>query len=167
MERMRDPLMLIREAHDHDCAAIRTLFAQVDALHAAARPEMFRPADPTDRTDTFIRGLLASQTNTLWVATSGDHVLAVAWVIIRTAPDSPVHVPRTYAVVETLVVEADARGQGIGRALMEHVQTWAVARGLSEVQLAVHEFNTDARAFYEKLGYETVERRLRRRLPGA
>jgi diamine N-acetyltransferase len=156
--------VLIREASVEECEAICALFEQVDAFHAAARPEMFRPPQRPVRTPEFIQKLLTSTTDTLFVAPRDGRLVGLAWVITRNAPDLPIFVPRRFAVIETLVVDEEARRQGVGRVLVERIQHWATDYGLQEVQLSVHEFNAGARAFYTELGYETVERRLRRRL---
>src|SRR5262249_31793120 len=109
---------MTRLAQANDCAAIRRLFEQVDTLHATARPELFRAGGDAARTDEFILRLMASPTDALYVATASERVVGFALLLGRKAPDSPMFVPRSYVVVETLVVAADVRGQGIGRALM-------------------------------------------------
>jgi GNAT superfamily N-acetyltransferase len=47
---------------------------------------------------------------------------------------------------------------GIGQALLRRAERWAAERGASELELTVWEFNQDAIAFYEKLGYVTERR---------
>jgi RimJ/RimL family protein N-acetyltransferase len=57
--------------------------------------------------------------------------------------------------VQTLAVRPDARGQGLGAALL----TWAelqIQQTSPNVFLCVSSFNTRAQAFYERLGYERV-----------
>ena len=154
--------MLIHEAQEHDSAAICALLQQVDALHAAARSELFRTPQQPFRTPESIQRLLASANDTLFVATKHDRVVGVAWVITRSTPDLPIFAPRRFAVIETRVVDENSRRQGVGRPQMRHIEQWATGLGLQELQLSVHEFNASARAFYAELGYEVIERRLRR-----
>ncbi len=59
--------------------------------------------------------------------------------------------PRAY--VETLVVAAEAEGQGVARALMHHAETWARERGYTGIALDVFAANSHAIAFYERAGY--------------
>jgi GNAT superfamily N-acetyltransferase len=59
-----------------------------------------------------------------------------------------------------LGVAESQRGQGIGRALMEHTHEWARGQGIHEVELTVWEFNQGAMAFYSELGYTPIVRRL-------
>jgi [ribosomal protein S18]-alanine N-acetyltransferase len=52
-------------------------------------------------------------------------------------------------------VQRDARGAGVGRALMEHAEGALFARS-TDVFLLVSDFNAAAQAFYRRLGYEQV-----------
>jgi GNAT superfamily N-acetyltransferase len=54
--------------------------------------------------------------------------------------------------VQLLVVPEEARGQGLGRQVMALAEATAVQRGCHDAWLDTHEFQ--AKAFYEKLGYE-------------
>jgi ribosomal protein S18 acetylase RimI-like enzyme len=43
---------------------------------------------------------------------------------------------------------------------MEHAHRWALDKKVRHVELNVWEFNKEAIAFYDKLGYETANRRM-------
>jgi ribosomal protein S18 acetylase RimI-like enzyme len=53
-----------------------------------------------------------------------------------------------------LAVSKDARGRGLGRAMMAAAEDWLRARGAVKVQLLVRESNASVIGFYEALGYE-------------
>ena len=55
-----------------------------------------------------------------------------------------------------VVVDADRRGQGHGRAAMQLAEDYARSHGDLTLGLSVFTFNTAARALYESLGYETT-----------
>jgi ribosomal protein S18 acetylase RimI-like enzyme len=57
--------------------------------------------------------------------------------------------------LKILAVEADHRAAGVGRRLMEDLERRAFARW-PNVYLCVSDFNTGARAFYQRLGYHQV-----------
>jgi len=59
-----------------------------------------------------------------------------------------------YARIELLWVDASARGQGLGRRLVNAVEHEAAERGCTTIVLASHDFQ--APDFYAKLGYELV-----------
>jgi GNAT superfamily N-acetyltransferase len=56
-----------------------------------------------------------------------------------------------YVYLQDLFVAPEARGHGIGRALIEAVCDVARAAGASRVHWLTHESNTDARALYDKV----------------
>jgi ribosomal protein S18 acetylase RimI-like enzyme len=57
--------------------------------------------------------------------------------------------------LEDLYVHDDARGTGLGRALVTAAAERAAARGCRRMELDVNEQNTAALAFYEQLGFTT------------
>lgn len=71
-----------------------------------------------------------------------------------------------HAEVGGLVVDESARRSGVGRALMEAIERWAVAQGLREVALRSNVVRHDAHAFYRGLGYECpkTQHRFRKRI---
>ena len=62
-----------------------------------------------------------------------------------------------------LVVRA-ARGQKLGRLLMQRAEAEARERGIEDIELSVAGNNRRARDLYRDLGYETVRRTMRKRL---
>ncbi|MEP0339382.1 MAG: GNAT family N-acetyltransferase [Alphaproteobacteria bacterium] len=87
----------------------------------------------------------------LLVAERGGLLVGLVHVFARPALEKPVE-----AVIQSLVVDARARGAGIGRALMDRAEGWARARGLTSVALYTNVTRADAQAFYARLGYGEV-----------
>jgi GNAT superfamily N-acetyltransferase len=56
--------------------------------------------------------------------------------------------------LEDLFVVPEARGKGVGRALLAHLARLAVERGCGRVEWAVLDWNAPAIGFYESLGAE-------------
>lgn len=56
-----------------------------------------------------------------------------------------------------LVVASTHRGHGLGHAMMNAAETWAVTHGCSVMRLTSGSRRPQAHAFYEHLGYETVK----------
>ena len=67
---------------------------------------------------------------------------------------------RRYVVVENLIVSVKSRRIGVGKALMSAVHQWAAENNAREIELTVWEFNEEALAFYEALGYAPMRRRM-------
>jgi GNAT superfamily N-acetyltransferase len=56
---------------------------------------------------------------------------------------------------------------GIGRLLMSHMEQWARKKGMTRMQLLADRTNTNALAFYEKIGWRATQLIcLRRKGPG-
>ena len=75
-----------------------------------------------------------------------------------------VHVQELYmlesdarAEIFGLVVADSARGTGVGRRLIEAAEEWATTRGLRVMGLRSNNLRTDARGFYEHLGYKVTK----------
>ena len=57
------------------------------------------------------------------------------------------------ARIETLCVAPAHRAKGIGRALVERATRWCIEHGADEICVDFIAPNTEARGFYERLGY--------------
>ena len=68
------------------------------------------------------------------------------------------------ARLTSLVVAEDARGQGIGRALVERATEQARERGCGRIELTSGDQRTEAHAFYRRLGFADHSRRFVREL---
>ena len=62
------------------------------------------------------------------------------------------------AEVVGIVVDPNARRQGIGKALLARVEQWAKEHGLDCVRIGSASHRTDAHAFYETLGYQKYKK---------
>jgi ribosomal protein S18 acetylase RimI-like enzyme len=71
---------------------------------------------------------------------------------------------RRHALVWDISVAEEARGQGIGQALLEAAEREAGEAGIGEIRLYVLEANARARRIYEDAGYRKFERFLSKRV---
>jgi ribosomal protein S18 acetylase RimI-like enzyme len=153
----------IRTARVGDIPAIVELFGPIDELHSAAAPYTFRGSSAVPRSAQRIEELIAGPGTTILVAAAGERVLGQVGVeIVTIAADRMPFVPRRYGLVNDLMVTADAQRRGIGSALMAAAERWSIGEGVDAVELTVWEFNQNALRLYERLGYATQTRRLRR-----
>jgi GNAT superfamily N-acetyltransferase len=63
-----------------------------------------------------------------------------------------------FAIVENVVVDAELRGSGCGRLLMEHAERLARAAGCYKLSLTSNKRRAPAHAFYEHIGYTNSHR---------
>jgi len=79
--------------------------------------------------------------------------------VVGTATGAEYDAERGVAHVYAMWVAPDARGGGVGRALLDAVIDWARDRGCDRLVLSVTETNVTARRFYEACGFvETGDR---------
>lgn len=141
--------MPIRRLVPADAAAYRGLMLEAYTLHPTSFTSRSgeRAALPLD---WWTRRLADEPDATTRVFGSwvGEELAAVVGLQRMTAS-----AVRHKATVFGMYVHPQARGLGLGKALMQHLQTEAAALGLRALQLTVTEDNAAARALYEACGY--------------
>lgn len=58
------------------------------------------------------------------------------------------------ALINELVVDRSARGQGLGRALVQAAVAEARSRGMDEIEVGTERNNQAARSFYHRVGFD-------------
>ena len=152
--------VIVREAQIEDYDELCRLFEEVDSLHRDNLPAIFQQSTGPVRDRDYVMGLIADANVALWVANAGEKLVGLAHIFMKTTSPIPFLVPRRYAVIDGFVVAKERRHHGIGRLLAEMAHKWAKARGASGIELNVYEFNREAIAFYERLGYSTLCRKM-------
>ena len=92
--------------------------------------------------------LVADPAVTLLVGKDGDAIVGTATVIAYTSP------AWTKARIEDVVVDQSARGQGVGRALVDACIELAGARGCTIVELQSKRSRVEANRLYQEMGFE-------------
>lgn len=150
----------VRLASLRDYEELCGLFDDLDELHREARPEMFQAFPPPARTREQVAQWLAQPDSTVLVAQSEEGVVGLAVLVTRVPSGFAGAVPRKVVELDNLVVRADQRGRKIGRRLLAAAVEWARQRRATHVEVAVHDFNRDARHFYENFGFLSSVNRL-------
>jgi ribosomal protein S18 acetylase RimI-like enzyme len=71
-----------------------------------------------------------------------------------------------YTHIFLLYVNPDHRRRGLGTALMQHAEVWAIEQGNGQIGLHVFVDNVPAHALYHQLGYSSQAIFLQKRLNG-
>jgi ribosomal protein S18 acetylase RimI-like enzyme len=150
----------VRKATADDYNSLCKLFDEIDALHRDHLPHIFKKPGGAAREQDYYLGLIADENVALLVAEADEKLVGFGHTIVRDTPAFPVFVPRHYAIVEGIVVKSGFQNHGIGRILMDKMQEWATAKGAASIELNVYEFNKTAISFYERLGYQTLSRKM-------
>lgn len=166
-------MISIRRARTADAAALAALWPQVDRLHARLQPRFFGPGPRAAP-----RGQPAGMDGAVFVAeqvgsaagaevasaTRRATIVGAVRVRVYDSPSDPLIVPRRRGYVEEIVIDEAHRREGLGRRLMQRAEDWCRAQGARDLLLTVWTGNEEAEAFYERLGYEAVNRVLCREL---
>jgi ribosomal protein S18 acetylase RimI-like enzyme len=145
---------IVRPATPRDLDALVRLLDLLFSLEADFTPDAARQRRGLDAmlADPGQRVVLVAERGGLVVG------MVTGQLLVSTAEGGPA------VLAEDLVVDVGARGQGLGRLLLEELERWARHRGASRVQLLVDEENLEALAFYRRLAWRPTQLRALRRL---
>jgi len=139
--------LLIRKAQYKDQEALLNLEQKlIDAE---------RPYNPTLKAQAAIYydfdTLLDESTSHLMVVESGNEIIGTGYAQIRSSKKSLNH--DTHAYLGFMYVEAEYRGFGINKMIMENLMQWSKEQGVSDFYLDVYDDNEAAIRAYEKVGF--------------
>ncbi|MFJ1768332.1 GNAT family N-acetyltransferase [Amycolatopsis sp. NPDC088138] len=137
--------LVIRDARAADWPGIRPI------LHDVVTEQETFPYDPAMTEDAARRMWLLRPPARTVVATDGGRVTGTANMYANRPG------PGSHVASGSLMVAAEARGTGVGRALATDLVAWARRTGFAAVQFnAVVDVNTAAICLYESLGFVTL-----------
>jgi GNAT superfamily N-acetyltransferase len=126
----------MRPATPDDLPAIRELVGQLGyPVDAVALAERFKACSGSD--------------HAVLVAHDGARVVGYVHVARKTDLVYP-----AFAEVMSLCVDEAARGQGIGKALLQPAEDWARDNHLAGLTLGSRDIRKDAHRFYEREGFK-------------
>jgi ribosomal protein S18 acetylase RimI-like enzyme len=141
----------IRPGRKEDAAETARLWMRSAEEHTA-HDRVYQTAPGAEKT---MRRFLADVANSgysfLFVVAAGDRT--VGFISGELRQGSPTFLPKTWASVDDVFVEPEYRNRGMGRALLQSVQSWAKERGADGISLQVAAANSRGRKFYEDLGF--------------
>jgi ribosomal protein S18 acetylase RimI-like enzyme len=158
---MPDEIQL-RTADIGDEVLLAGLCAEVQALHARERPDVFKEADLASLEQWF-RLVLRERSAKVWICHVGNE--AAGYVLVRKElrPENVFCHQRQWHEVDQISVHPKFQGRGIARALLRRVTDSAAAAGVHEVELNTWYFNQHAQSAFVKLGFSVKNVRFSRR----
>ncbi len=152
--------MNIRRATEKDIPRMINLLQQVLEIHAAIRPDIFISGTTKYTTDELSAKLKDDSAPIYAAVDENDNLIGYAFCILQEQPFSTNMVPFKSLFIDDLCVDSSFRGKHIGEQLFEYVKSEAKRLGCYEVTLNVWSGNSNAEAFYEKMGMKTKERQM-------
>jgi diamine N-acetyltransferase len=150
----------IRRATEQDADVLRALNADVQALHAAALPLLFKPPGPDTLASWDVRLLLTEPENLFFIAEADGVAAGYAYAEIQERPETSFTHGYDMIYLHHLSVRPAQRRQGVGSALIGAVQAAAAEAGVTCVALDVWIFNDEARAFFRRHGFAACHERM-------
>lgn len=96
-----------------------------------------------------LKGFIDHRGSKTWVAEEGDQI--AGFLVAQRTSDEDVY-------IVTIDVASASRRRGVGSALMEAVEKWGRKQGARLISLEAAVDNQAARAFYERHGFERLQR---------
>lgn len=143
----------IRLCKDVDTLADLNRFGH--GIHHQKEPGRFKPYDK-DAVVQALQNSLAKPTYHSLVAYSEQRPVGYAIAFERIVPENPFRYAYRSLFIDQLVVDPAFRSQGIGARLIQGLEDIAKEKLLDVLELNCWSLNTEAMAFYERMGYRTL-----------
>lgn len=140
---------LIRNAEEKDWAAVTAIMSQVQEMHVAWRPDIYKPNPEMIPQAVFAKIL---ESGTCYVAQAGEQVVGVMLVAFCHSGNAS-HVERDVLYIDSMAVEEGYRGRGIGHAFFETARQLCREKGMQSIELQVLAENQAACAMYRSCGF--------------
>lgn len=141
---------MIRKANKHDIPGIIALLYQVDAVHHAIRPDLFKGNTPK-YDEQQLADIIDADSTPIFVY-DDDGVLGHAFCQVTEVRNHRLMQDIKTLYIDDICVDENVRGRHIGKALYEHVRAYAISIGCNNITLNVWEGNDSAMSFYKRMG---------------
>lgn len=143
---------VIEPSADTDLAGLVGSVAGLWRADSGRHDPSVNPDWPQRSGADYFRSLLADPNAVVLAARTGPNGAVVGHLVGRYVPASDFRIVST-AVLESMQVRADLRGQGIGGRVVDAFLAWAAARGADRAVVMAYSGNTGAQAFYRRHGF--------------
>lgn len=149
--------IIIRFAKESELVRVNELRKQVNDLHVEGKSEIFR-AGFNDELRDFIYKIWKDPEQKIVVAELNGVVCGFAVLHHIHRPGNPFMLERDFMDVDEFCVDKEYRRQGIATKMMSFIRNYTKEKGIKHLELNMWEFNQDALAFYEAVGFKTYRR---------
>ncbi len=148
---------MVRFAEEYELNRVNELRKQVNDLHVAGKPEIFKPGFPEELRE-FVHSIWNDPDKAIVVAEREGEICGFAVLHHIVRPETPFMFVRDYLDVDEFGVDEAHRREGVAAEMIAFIRAYAKEAGFSRIELNMWEFNHDALAFYEAVGFTTYRR---------
>ena len=149
--------MTVRFARQEDLEAVNVLRKEVNDLHIAGKPEVFKPGFSSELQD-YLYKIWEDPEQDIVVVEEDAVVCGFAVLHHIYKPENPFMYERDFLDIDEFCVAAAYRRQGVATAMVHFIRGVAKEKGFHRIELNMWEFNQEALAFYEAAGFTTYRR---------
>ena len=161
--RQDKPPVAVRFARDEDLDRVNELRRQVNELHVAGKPEVFKPGFCDELRD-YIHVIMEDPQKKIVVAELDGVICGFAVLNHIVRPENPFMFERDFLDIDEFGVDENSRRQGAATEMVRFIRAWAEEQGFKRLELNMWAFNRGALAFYEAVGFTTYRRYMEIRL---
>ena len=139
----------VRNAKKADYKSVIKIISQVQDMHVKWRPDIYKPNENLIPEDMFEKII---ENGTFYVAEVNDIVMGVLEIMFKHV-ESPSHVTRDVIFIDTMAIDENYRGMGIGHQMFDFLKAMKQEMGLDGIELQVNAKNRAAYEMYQKCGF--------------
>ena len=139
----------VRKATLKDYEEVTRIMSQVQDMHVAWRPDVYKPNNQLFSKEDF---KVALSGDTFYVAESKGTIVGVMGLEYRHI-ETPAHVTRDLVFIYSMAVDEPYRGMGVGHAFFNLVKEIATQKKADGIELQVNVRNKQAYEMYTKYGF--------------
>lgn len=142
-----------------DFNAVNSIVKEGQDEHSEALPHVFKKVHEV-MPEAYFLELLEDLNCEILVAKIDKEVVGFAVMELSESPSFESMIPRNYAYMNDFGVKSSYHREGIGTVLFKACMEWSKNKGVTSLELNVWQFNQKAISFYERLGMNTVSRKM-------
>ena len=147
----------VRRARENELERVNELRMQVNALHVAGKPEVFKPGFPEELRN-YIYAIHKDPEQFITVTVKDGTICGFAVLHHINRPENPFMKERDFLDIDEFCVDEAFRRQGVASEMIDFIREFAKEKGFHRIELNMWEFNQEALAFYEAAGFQTFRR---------
>ena len=149
--------MEIRFAKETELDRINEIRKQVNDVHVAGKPEVFKPGFGRELRD-FIKVIWDDPEQEIVAAELDGFLCGFAVLHHIHKPENPFMYERDFLDIDEFCVDEKHRRKGVATKLIAFIKEYAKENCFKRLELNMWEFNESALEFYESVGFETFRR---------